>query len=150
MDIVVNSWFSEYLEEGTNGDQLKLYKQFLRKFLQTKGYIITIRNGQLDNKLAKLEKKYQNHRNVEYLKRIKYVYSHIYYSRKFKKVETVPLSPVLSTIFETDTHLAKDRFLFEAAIQTDDKTIITTDSRLQESMNGKEGIKILLLQEYIN
>jgi predicted nucleic acid-binding protein len=151
MEIVVNSWFSEYLKASAKSNEVELFDSFVKKLLQSENLIVTISNAQLEEKLRKLEKNYQNHRDVKFITKIKFIYRNIYLNPTKCKILSRPeLNEDLNSIFESSNHLTKDRFLFEAAIQTEERIIVTADSKLKERMDRVEGMRIFLLQEYLD
>lgn len=151
MDIVVNSWFSEYLEASAEERQVELFDSFIKKLIHSDWKIVTINDAQLEKKLRRLEKTYKDHRDTRYIIKIKTIYRAIYLnSNKCKILPRPELSKELLAIFESDSNKEDDQFLFEAAIQTKEKVIVTTDKRLQNALNRIEGVTILLLEEFLD
>ena len=123
---------------------------FITKLLKTNDKIVILLDGQLDLKIKKLEKKYQKHRDIGFVQRIKKIYGRIYYnSNKCKLVNVSSLSEELDTFFEENPTFAKDKFLFETAMQTNERFIVTTDERLISTMNGKEQCSLILLDKFL-
>ena len=149
MDLVVNEWLPEYFRPSASDEQKKLLETFLNRFY-TKGDTIFVRRpSEFARKIPRYAKDYQSdaktYQNLNSFIKLIWIDSE----------RTVLIDEMTETLPEATKQLlgignfGSDTYLFEAAIHTVSKIIITTDEKLAEQMKNDEVFKVKLLKDFL-
>lgn len=151
MEFVVNEWLMEYLRPNASHAEKALAQKFLQRFMQREDDKIFVREpSAFLNKAFRYAKEYQNNTEIVqfYRRFIKEIL--INQNKCFIVTETVDLPlTLLEKLNQPNTNFNSDTYLFEAATFTKDKIIVTTDERLAHQMRDIEGIKVVLLSDFL-
>ena len=153
MELVVNSWLPERMRPNATEEELESVKQFLAAFLQNDDKMFVRRPGQFLDKIYACSKTYDYDELAR--ERFKFfIVKVINNSEKCVFVDDENLQELPASTSEMlnaeNTNFYKDIFLFEAANATTDKTIITTDIKLQKQMADDEHFQVVLLEDFLN
>lgn len=140
MEFVFNEWFIEYMVPGS-GHQSMVWQ--LLDTVEAKGDCIVVRRDspftrkfyrfskELTSQVAPLFKRF---RSLMYNSTtVRMVYEHEIQNLPEALVQTIP---------------RKDVYLAELAAASAHKTIVTTDTPLRDSLDGKEGFRVFLAEDF--
>jgi len=155
MHLVVNEWLPQYfLPSATRAEKL-LLQQFLQCFIERGDKIVVRRPSEFNRKIYRYAKDLQANyeavtpiRNfikliLEDSKRCEFVDDEFFnlpaaIEAKLKRPADSPL-----------TNYESDRYLFEAALQTEEKIIVTTDAKLAAVMDDEKVFRVVLLDDFL-
>lgn len=135
MQYVVNEWFLDYLVPDATEQNIKSVFKF-----------IAFINNSFTDKFYRYMK--QHGWNLDFKKRFKILKLLFYDSTQTYIIETDELSPLSSDIKKITPE--DDVYLVQLAFSTEDKTIITTDTRLKEALKDIKELNIELLEDFLN
>ena len=147
MEFVVNEWLPEYFNPDENEEhRIQLYT-FISKFLAKKDKIFIRKPSPFLNKLYRFEKKYFD---PELRKRASFfIYNIIENSDKCVEIiGDIELPPNILELLSKG-NFASDIYLFEAALQSDSRKIITTDEKLIKHFSNNGIFELLLLEDFL-
>ena len=151
MELVVNEWLMEYLRPNASHAEKALAQQFLQRFMQREDDKIFVREpSAFLDKVFRYTKVYIN--NTEILQFYRQFIKQILLDQNkcCRVTENVDLhDAILEKLNQPNTNFYSDTYLFEAAVFTKDKLIITTDERLAYQMRDIEAIKVVLLSDFL-
>ena len=152
MEFVVNEWLMEYLRPNASHAEKALAQQFLQRFMQREDDKIFVREpSAFLNKALRYPKEYQNNTKISQNYRL-FITTILSNQNKCCRVtENVDMHhELLEKLNQPNTNFNSDTYLFEAATFTKDKIIVTTDEKLAYQMRDIEGIKVVLLSDFLN
>jgi hypothetical protein len=149
MDLVVNEWLPEYFRPTATLEEKRMLQFFLNKFLIKKDVLYVRRPSEFLKKLHLFAKNYQTDTKAyENIK--KFINVVLIDSEKTIFVDEMYYSLPQSTIEKLSVgNYSSDTYLFEAAIHTKSKIILTTDEKLAIQMKDDEIFKVLLLKDFL-
>jgi hypothetical protein len=148
MDFVVNEWLPEYFRPNAEHAEKALLEQFLVSFIQKEDKIFVRRPSPFLNKIHRFSKLYETDAKV-YKNISDFIKLVLMDSNRCVFIDgncalgdgiTAKLSP---------GNFASDTYLFEAASKTNNKVIITTDTRLCNQMQDSDEYKVILLSDFL-
>ncbi len=151
MDFVVNEWLPEYLRPTASAENREKAVIFLKAFImKPKDRIVVREPSEFLRKIHRFRKEfdYDNESRVLYKNFIKAILENS------EKCLQIPDNDLLPFSFDLREKLSKgnfssDTYLFEAALHSDSKTIVTTDERLQKHLANTAGFQVVLLDDFL-
>lgn len=149
MQLVVNEWLPQYFLPAATREEKLLLQQFLQKFVQRDDQIVVRRPSKFYWKIYRSAKELQG--NYEAVMPVRnFIKLILEDSNRCLLIDDEEI--VLPD--ETEAKLAvgnfaSDRYLFEAAAQTSEKTVVTTDRKLAEQMAGGADFRVVLLEDFL-
>jgi len=141
LELVLNEWFVEYMVPGSGNNRL-IWE--VLDLVEARGDILVVRRQS-----PFIRKFYRYSKEHERLSPALFKRFHLFL-RDSKKVRIVEeqeiceLPPLLAEVIPED-----DLYIAQLAATTPDKTIVTTDTTLRDRLEGKEGFRVYLLEEFI-
>ena len=149
MELVVNEWLPEYFRPTATVEQKKLLEAFLNRFYSKGDTIFVRRPSEFARKIPRYAKDYQNDLKV-YQSINNFIRLIWMDSNRTVLVDEMQYELPQSTIDKLATgNYASDTYLFEAAVHTTSKLIITTDEKLAVQMKDDEVFKVRLLSDFL-
>lgn len=150
--MVVNEWLLEYMRPDATNEQKLLLERFLNKFYPSNDKIVLVVPSPFAQKLYQYSKNFQYDQSCRdnLMKFFHTVLrdstnSIIYYVEN--KVE-IPLE-TYHRLNAPGTNFNSDTYLFEQAMLTDSRKIVTTDVRLRDAMQGDDNFEVILLTDFL-
>lgn len=155
MQLVVNKWLPQYFLPAATREEKLLLQAFLQKFIQRDDQIVVRRPSEFHRKIYR------------YAKTLQGDYEAVTPMRNFIKLiledsnrcllvdgESIELPANVDAALKRPdepplTNYESDRYLFEAAAQTGEKTIVTTDGKLVARMADGLGFRVVLLEDFL-
>lgn len=145
MEFVVNEWFIEYATPDVGENEKKLFDGFFKAFLSKEDRLVVHLNSEFIRKLRRYNKTFQRYPEMRIFRQI--VQMIFLDSNKAKLVPEIQLeNDILNLTIGT---FESDRYLFEAAEQSDSKIIVTTDERLQQQVSAISRYNVRLLNDFM-
>lgn len=142
MELIFNEWFVEYMVPGSGHEPL-VHK--LLDAVERRGDLLVVRQGSpFVQKLYRYSKQYQTQRRPSFRRFLRLMVNSAVV-RQVSEDEITRLPPEVENAAPR-----KDLYLVELAVVTADRTIVTTDEPLKEAIDGEGGIRVLLLDEFLN
>ena len=147
MQFVVNEWLLEYLTPNADEDNFKKVNKFIEYISGQSHKIVIGRKNPFITKFYKFSKEYSWNESS---------------NKNFKKLHNLLFRDSERTLIIEDNELykipeelknkthSKDIYLIELALSTEDKIIITTDSKLKEMLKDVNDLNIELLDDFLN
>jgi len=141
LELIFNEWFVEYIAPGSGDEQLVAA---ILDVLEARGEVLFVRR-----KSPWVDKLYR-YANQSARERRRLVRRFFLLMRNPAVVRLVDEEEIgnLPALLEEVTP-RKDRYLVELAAVSRDRTIVTTDSALRAAVDGNCGIRVLLLEEFL-
>ncbi len=152
MEFVANEWLCEYFKFATPEENIRKLESFLNWFYQSDHQLIVIKDSPFQIKIGQIEKILRSHFDTRYHLRFKKFHSLLYYDpTKIKIINNEEFLPteIFDLVNIVGTNFASDQYLFEAAIKSDSKIIVTTDQRLINHMGQSEHYRLIHLDNFI-
>lgn len=153
MEFVVNEWLMEYLRPSAPKEHRQLVEEFLQRFGKRPQDKIFVREpSPFLNKALRYPKEYKNHEDAAkpYQNFIKFI---LLNPQKCERIdaETIELpDDIIEKLNQTNTNYVSDTYLFEAAMFTEDKIIVTTDEKLVRQMKDINGLTVIMLTDFLD
>lgn len=149
MELVVNEWLPEYFRPDASEEQKRLLEFFLNKFYEKGDTIYIRRPSEFLRKIYRFAKDYHYDEKC-YENITKFLNFILYESERAVWIDEVEQKLPSETIQRLSSgNYSSDTYLFEAAIHTSSKLIITTDERLAIQMRDDEVFKVQLLTDFL-
>ena len=153
MDLVVNEWLPEYFRPLADCDctpeDKKLLEVFINKFMKKEDRIYVRKPSEFLRKILRYQKDYQTNQKVyQNLRRFDALVLRDSNRTVFIDEEVVELPEEANQLLSVGNY-ASDTYLFEAAMFTTSKMIVTTDAKLVEQMKDNATFKVILLTEFL-
>ena len=148
MEFVINEWFCEYFLPSQDDKNLKKNEQFLEWFFETNHKLVVVENSEFHRKIRRYSKILAY--NIKYYTLMKKFNALLERdSLRVVKIKNQQLpTSVLSRLNIAGTNFSSDQYLFEAAIFSDSKIIVTTDSKLIEHMGKSKHYNLIHLDAF--
>jgi len=149
MQLVVNEWLPEYFLPAATHEEKLLLQRFLQKFWERGDQIAVRRPSEFYRKMYRYAKDLQgNYESVTPVRNfIKLILED---SNRCLLIDDKEI--VLPNKTEAKLavgNFASDSYLFEAASQTAEKTVVTTDRKLAEQMANGTDFQVVLLEDFL-
>ena len=146
MEFVINEWFLDWHRPSAGPIDQQRARDFVGWLLESEHRIVLLRQSPFTQKLNAYRREFHYHPMCQ-------LYLKIFFSQvvenpdKCRILETAPMLPE-----ETEARLAvgnfgSDRYLFQSAADTAQRLIVTTDQKLIDHMNQKDGFNLILPEE---
>jgi len=150
MELVINEWFPEYCRPEATKESRQMLQSFLERFLQNDDVICVRNPSPFLTKIYRYAKEYQSHsdtRSILILSR--FIKAVLLNSKKCKFITGE--HDLDEVVLEKLSHgnYASDKYLFEAAVMTGSKIIITTDQRLYNHFRDIDVFTIVMLPDFL-
>lgn len=152
MELVVNEWLPEYLRPNAAEQEKQLVEQFLNSFMQRTDLLFVKDPSPFLDKIQRFQKEYDY--DLKAREAFKLFIKHILRNPEKctllmeGEIIALPMA-TLEKLNEEGTNFSSDTYLFEAANSTADKTIITTDVKLQRQMANDKTFQVVLLEDFL-
>jgi glycerol-3-phosphate dehydrogenase len=153
MDFVVNEWLPEYFRPNATLEEKLQLQTFLERFLSRNDRIIVKSPSAFLDKIYKYANTYQTNNEIVNLIRnfIKFI---LLDSNRCVIVENseLPALPheVTQLLNIPGSNFSSDTYLFESASAIpEEKTIVTTDSKLANQFKDEPWCKVVLLSDFL-
>ncbi len=150
MELVINEWLPEYLRPDESEQKKILAGEFLNTFMNQDDLIVIRQPSPFLNRIIKYQKQfnYDNDARDNYKKFIKFI---LLDSNKCRFVEDDEFDELPAETLEklSQGNYGSDKYLFEAAMNSENKIILTTDGRLITHMNSDENFEVILLEDFL-
>lgn len=144
MEITVDEWIVYFISDP---QRRKDALRFLEKLFQKCDKLCTMGGEALDQKIWRMDKESENWDPIG-RRFVKWFIAQIRINpNKFRILEGSDLK-ILPADLEQETP-PDDLYLVKAAMNTADKLILTTDSKLKERLSSKQELIILLVNEFL-
>ena len=145
MQLVLNEWFLDYMAPESLNVRLILR---LLDAIETKGDQIVIkRPSPFTEKFYRLNKLYGNQGQPSSRPVFRRFALLMRDDRRVRLVEEEEIQSLPEAVLEFVD--PEDRYLAEIAALTRERTIVTTDTKLKDKLNGKDGFRVTLLDEFL-
>ncbi|MCB0518392.1 MAG: hypothetical protein H6577_02640 [Lewinellaceae bacterium] len=154
MELVVNEWLPDYLRPDATDEAKGQVEQFLNSFMKRPDILYVKDPSPFLDKVYKYQKAFDY--DIKSREAIKMFIKLVLRNNPDKCImvnvdEVKPLPDnTLEKLNEAGTNYNSDTYLFEAANNTADKIIITTDTKLQKQMADDEHFQVVLLEDFLN
>jgi uncharacterized protein with PIN domain len=152
MELVVNEWLPEYLRPDTPSTDRANAVQFLQTFYNRGDKIVVKKDSAFVRKVSKYDKNFQY--DLDSKKLFKQLIQLIFRDSarckllENQEIETLPSN--ITDLLDGIGNFSSDTYLFEAAMQAEDRIIITTDDRLVEQTQENGVIRVVLLADFLH
>ncbi|MFH1004468.1 MAG: hypothetical protein V1781_03090 [Bacteroidota bacterium] len=150
MEFVVNEWLPEYFRHDASDEEKEKLKKFLNKFMVEKDKLFVRKGSEFLRKIHRYKKDYQY--NIKVYNEIgKFIDNILRDSDRcfFVDDDEFELPDTIIDKLTKGGNTISDKYLFEAAIMTTTKTIITTDVKLKTFMIDEKTFTIKLLDDFL-
>ena len=148
MEVVINSWFPEYIKNFESPEKSKILKACLRLIIEGKCTIAIRRPSEFLSKIHALPKNFPECRNlVSFV--VRDILNDSTRCRFIDDDEVEALSDKTEDLLSVGNY-ASDRFLFEAANTSVDKCIVTTDARLMNQFKDSDEFRFFTPQQFLD
>ncbi|MEM3341137.1 MAG: hypothetical protein QW728_00425 [Thermoplasmata archaeon] len=145
MEITIDKWRVHYISEPNKCAEAF---SFLEKVFEKCDKLVTLEDAKFTKKIWNMSKE-SVHWDSARRKAARYFFRYfLYNSNKFsilKKTSIIPISDELRRKVPED-----DVYLVDTAINTKDRLILTTDSRLKEKLSITTEVKVILLDDFLS
>jgi len=151
MDFVVNEWLPEYLRPTANPEEREKASAFLKAFItKSNDRIVVLEPSDFLRKIHRFRKEFDY--DIEsrglYKNLIKAILENSDKCLQITEREALPLPMELQEkLFKGN--FSSDTYLFQAALYSDSKIIVTTDERLQNHLADTPGFQLFLLDDFL-
>ncbi|MCK4850694.1 MAG: hypothetical protein KAT11_05040 [Phycisphaerae bacterium] len=145
MEIVPNEWLPEYLLPNAGKRERSIADRFVDDWGNGVYKVVLRQKSPLISKFLKYWK--QSETVLEFAARFKRVHLLMRDSSKTILVDESDVKQLPQEI-QNRSH-SKDRYLLELAYSGADRTIVTTDRNLKESLSKACGVSVCLLEEFL-
>lgn len=135
MEFVINEWFLEWHKPNATAEEQRKARAFTNWLLKSECRIVVLRSSDFTQKLNDIRRNFGYHPMSGI--QLKIFFSQIFMNaEKCRILEAPPeLTLDIEAILERPaesplTNIESDRYLFEAAETTEEKIIVTTDTKL--------------------
>ncbi|MBC7773844.1 MAG: hypothetical protein H7246_00290 [Phycisphaerae bacterium] len=151
MDFVVNEWLPEYLRPTASAEKREKAVTFLKIFImKPKDRIVVREPSEFLRKIHRFRKEfdYDNESRMLYKNFIKAILENSEKCLQIPDSDSLPL-PIELQEKISKGNFSSDTYLFEAALHSDSKAIVTTDERLQKHLADTVGFQVILLDDFL-
>lgn len=147
MEFVINEWFLDWHHPNASLKNQKIVRDFVSWLLLNEHKIVLLRQSPFTQKLNTYRRDFHYHPMCQ-------LYLKIFFSQIVEnpdKCRILETAPVLSADVEVKLavgNFGSDRYLFQSAMDTAQKLIITTDQKLINHMDQTEGFNVLLAANF--
>ena len=141
MELVFNEWLVEYMAPGSSHDRLVWE---ILDLIEARGDTVVVRReSPFMKKFYRFSKEHER-LSLPVFKRFHLLLRDSKRVRIVEEEEISELPPSLAEVIPED-----DLYLATLAATTGDRTIVTTDTALRDRLEGKEGFRVYLLEDFI-
>jgi hypothetical protein len=151
MELVVNEWLPEYFRPDAGDTEKQQAEKFLNAFMLRPDRLFIKDSSPFLGKIYRFQKQFDYDLTTReaFKSFVKFIL------RNPDKCTLVMEDEVQNLPTATESRLAEgnygsDRYLFEAANLTEDKTIVTTDIRLKKHMEEDGHFQVVLLEDFLS
>lgn len=147
MEFVINEWFLDWHKPGATAEEQTKVRFFTNWLLQSEHSLVILRSSNFTRKMNEYRRKFNNQMCAFHLK---IFFTQVFMnSRKCRIIEDPPELP--ENILEKLSvgNFSSDRYLFESAETTEQKIIVTTDTRLINHFAENGRFQLLTVEEFI-
>lgn len=147
MDIAINEWIYSYLTGEE--EKVEIADIILTEMFGKCDRLVYVKGSPMNEKVNMLSK-FNFPKQREIIKKyFRMVYP--YNSEKVILLEKNELKDLPRELINSLPHKEKDKdiYLVQACLQTDNKIIVTVDNDLKKAIDGKYGIKVKLVDEFL-
>jgi hypothetical protein len=151
MDFVVNEWLPAYFRPEATAEQKQQLESFLQQCYAKRDVIVVRRPSPFLSKIYRYASDYQTNQKV-YTNLNGFIKFVLLDSSRVRFVDDPqPALPPATheRLYQEGTNYQSDAYLFEAAMHSESKIIITTDARLVSQMQDDPIFKVVLLAGFL-
>ena len=149
MDLVVNEWLPEFFKPDCEVENQRLLQEFISKFLRKNDTIYVRQPSEFLRKILRYQKDYQTNQKVyQNLRTFDALVLRDSNRTVFIDEDVVELPEEANQLLSVGNY-ASDTYLFEAAMFTTSKLIVTTDAKLVVQMKDNSTFKVVLLSDFL-
>ncbi|MFN0036250.1 MAG: hypothetical protein ACKVUS_14395 [Saprospiraceae bacterium] len=149
MQLVVNEWLPQYFLPSASREEKLLLQQFLQCFIERDDCMVVRRPSEFYRKIYRYAKELRG--NYEAVTPIRnFIKLILEDSKRCQLIDDGGTAlPIEAEKKLSIGNFSSDRYLFEAALQTEEKTIVTTDAKLAALMADEIIFKVVLLDDFL-
>lgn len=157
MELVINEWLPEYLKPDISTEKVNKVNLFIQKFYAKNDVWVVKRDSEFLKKIHRYKKDFSYDKNTH--DRLKFIIAQILLNddprcRYVDENVELPQTTIEKLNLEVDlgdrkTNFHSDTYLFESAMTTKERIIITTDESLQKHMKDDPNFNIILLDDFL-
>jgi hypothetical protein len=154
MEFVINEWFLEWHKPDATSEEHRKARVFTSWLLKSDHRIVVLKNSDFTLKLNAIRRNFSYHPMSGI--QLKLFFSQIYMNTDKCRIVEVPpaLTPEIEAILKRPiasplTNIESDRYLFESAESTEEKIIVTTDTKLVAHFKGNGRYELWSVEELI-
>ncbi len=146
MQFVVNEWLLDYIVPNTAEEKIVAVNKFIQFISDNEHQIVIGRDNNFVSKFHQFMKQYGWHSD---------------FKRRFKKLRQLLFYDSIRTLIIEKSDLANvdgniesltpedDLYLVELAFSSEDKIIVTTDTRLKSALESVHNLDVILLPDFM-
>ncbi|MBC7775157.1 MAG: hypothetical protein H7246_06925 [Phycisphaerae bacterium] len=154
MEFVINEWFLEWHKPDAISEEQRKARVFTSWLLKREYRIVVLRNCDFTQKLNDIRRKFGYHPMGGI--QLKIFFSQIFMNVERCRIVDIPpeLPPEIEAILKRPPenplkNIESDRYLFESAETTEEKIIVTTDTKLMAHFEGNGRYQLWGVEEFI-
>jgi predicted nucleic acid-binding protein len=151
MEFVINEWFCDYFNPLEPREKFEINQKFLSWFYASPHKLVILIDSPFHIKLQKYSKWISGYKDPKYYMLLKKFMSIITSnSSKIKFIEPQELhQDIINLLNREGTNYSSDQYLFEAALTSDSKIIVTTDGKLIDHMGISDHYRLVHLNDFL-
>ncbi len=143
MEFVINEWFLEWHKPSATPEEQRMARAFTNWLINSKNRVVLLKDSDFTHKLNNIRRDFDHHPMTN-------IYLKLFFSQIIMnpdRCRIVDEPPKLPDETETRlkppevsplTNIESDRYLFESAETTEEKIIVTTDTKLIKHFENNE------------
>lgn len=149
MDFVVNEWLPEYFKPTATAAEKEMLQDFLRRFSAKNDCIAVRRPSEFHRKILRYAKELQD--DYEAVRPIRlFIKLVLEDSDRCQLIDDEVITLPQTTLNKLAVgNFSSDTYLFEAASQTTERLIVTTDEKLIKQFVGDADFKVERLSDFL-
>ncbi len=149
MELVINEWFPEYLRPGTPPESRKQAVQFFQTFYKRGDVLVVKQDSAFIRKVYGFDKAFQYDLDSKDLFK-QFISLVLRDSKRCRLLQNTDIEPLPDSVLRAlIPPYNSDTYLFEAAMHSSDRIIITTDDRLVAQTLDNGFIRVVLLEDFL-
>lgn len=153
MEFVINEWYLDWHRPTATAQEQSQARAFLQWLIASEHRIVLLRQSPFTQKLHTLRSDFPQFLMAQL--HLKLFFSQVFENSVRCRVLEAP--PDLSEEVETQLarpeepplhNLASDRYLFQSAAATEERIIVTTDTKLIARMNGVDNFRLIFADDF--
>ncbi|MFN0035735.1 MAG: hypothetical protein ACKVUS_11760 [Saprospiraceae bacterium] len=154
MEFVINEWYLDWHTPGAISEEQRKARVFMRWLLKSEHRIVVLKNCDFTQKLNRFRRDFDYHPMCGI--QLKIFFTQIFMNAEKCRIVDAPpeLPPEIEAILNRPsesplTNIESDRYLFESAETTEEKIIVTTDTKLMAHFEGNGRYQLWSVEELI-